>query len=191
MSVGGTMPAGSGRALRLDPFRLPVRFAAADGGADEQTRFVELHPSRVVLRRAVRGMRMALNLPINSYLGVALRMVAPQPDQAGGIAVTLVHRDPALSVPLLVAQDGEDVIAEWQAWARVLMLPLLVTEADGSVREPFPRLGALRVAKPVRRRRRQTAIKARRPALPLRRRGCRAHATPILHQGEREIIARN
>ena len=38
----GRTPAGSGRALRLDPFALPVRFPAQDAGADGQMRQVEL-----------------------------------------------------------------------------------------------------------------------------------------------------
>ena len=56
-------PAGSSRVQRLDPFALPVRFAASDAGADERVRDVELHRERVVVRRSVAGMRMALNLP--------------------------------------------------------------------------------------------------------------------------------
>ena len=51
-------------ARRLDPFSLPVRFAAADAAADEHLCIVDLHRERVVLRRSVRGMRMAVNLPI-------------------------------------------------------------------------------------------------------------------------------
>ena len=34
MSAGGAKPAGSGRAPRLDPLALPVRFRAADARAD-------------------------------------------------------------------------------------------------------------------------------------------------------------
>src|SRR5437588_12071821 len=52
---GGAAPAGSGRALRLDPLALPVRFTASDARADERIRYVELNRERVVLRRAVRG----------------------------------------------------------------------------------------------------------------------------------------
>ena len=59
METGG-IPAGSARALRLDPFALPVRYPAQDSGADGQVRQVELHREHVVLRRAVRGMRMKL-----------------------------------------------------------------------------------------------------------------------------------
>jgi hypothetical protein len=70
-------------------------------------------------------------------------------------------------------------------------MPLLVAEADGRLREPFDRIGALIIAAPSRRRRKRTAIKMRRPTLPLRRRMGRMPAIPIVHRDEREIIARN
>jgi Family of unknown function (DUF6101) len=191
MRAGGATSAGSSRFVRLDPFALPVSFAAHDAAADERVRFVELHRRRVVVRRAVRGIRMALNLPVNSYLGVAIRMLPPQAATAGAVAVILAHRDPALSLPLSIAPDGDNVIAEWQSWARVLALPLLVTDDDGGLHDAFPRLGQVWVAAPTPRRRRRNAIKRRRPSILLRRRPGRRGATPVVYRGEREIIARN
>jgi hypothetical protein len=190
--VGGRSgPAGSSRALRLDPTALPARFRAFDGGADERIRFVELHRKRVVLRRAVRGIRMALSLPVSAFLGVCIRIVPPSGDGDGAVAVVLEHRDPALSVPVYVAFDGTDVIAEWQLWARVLDRPLLVTDANGCLREPFARLGAVRVSEVARRRRRHTAMKGRRPLVLFRRQPAQITDTIVVHRGEREIIARN
>ncbi len=185
------IPAGSSRGERLDPFALPLRFEAADLTADDRVRLVELHRERVVLRRALRGIKMAVNLPVAAYLGVAIRIEPPTHETAGAVAVVLEHPDPALSLTLYRAADGNDIVAEWQSWSRALSLPLLVAEADGRLREPFERMGALRVASPTRRRRRYSPLKARRPTLPLRRKPGRQPATPIVHQGEREIIARN
>lgn len=191
MNAGGASAAGSSRALRLDPFSLPVRFQANDAGADEHVRQVELHRERVVVRRAVGGMRIALSLPVSLFLGVAIRVVPPDGGFDGAVAVMLEHRDRALSVPLFLAFDGDDVVAEWQLWARVLGLPLLISDGDGSFREPFARIGAVRVAEWVPRRRRQTAIKTRRPRILARRKlGCLS-ITSVVHRGEREIIARN
>ena len=62
----GRTAAGSSRVLRLDPFSLPVRFEAADEAADERRRVVDLFRERVVVRRCVGGMRMALNLPVSA-----------------------------------------------------------------------------------------------------------------------------
>ena len=71
----------------------------------------------------------------------------------------------------------------------MLGLPLLVMHADGCLREPFERIGALRIAAPTRRRRRRSVLTRRRPTQPLRRKVGRA--SPTVHRGEREIIARN
>src|SRR4051794_35999057 len=87
----GKIPGGSGRALRLDPFTLPVRFAAEDAAADGGTRHIELHNERVVLRRFLRGMRVALNLPLTTYLGLAVRRRDDGTKFGGEISIVLEH----------------------------------------------------------------------------------------------------
>ena len=185
------VPAGSSRDERLDPFALPLRFDAVDRTADEHLRHVELHRERVVVRRALRGIKMALNLPVAAYRGVAIRIEPPDTETAGAVAVVLEHADPDLSLTLYRAADGTDIVAEWQSWGRALNLPLLVAGDDGCLREPFERLGAVRVAPPIARRRGRSPLKRRRPSILLRRRPGRLPATPAVHRGEREIIARN
>jgi Family of unknown function (DUF6101) len=187
MVAGG--PEGSGRGLRLDPFALPVRFSARDGGADGQTRQIELGRERVVVRREVRGIPMKVGVPLAAFRGVSLRLQADE--GVVTIAVTLDHHDSALCVPLFIAADGDDGLAVWKSWGRVLGLPLLVVERDGSLREPFPRLGAVALGRPSPRRRRFAAVKRRRPSILLRRKPGRPAANPSVHRGEREIIARN
>lgn len=192
----GRIAAGSGRdgaiaPSRLDPYSLPVRFEAADEAADERLRVVDLHRECVVLRRSVGGMRMALNMPVTAYRGVAIRLYGDVGGLPTSIAVVLEHADPALSLPLFTSPGTDDIVAEWQSWGRVLGLPLLVAERDGSLREPFARLGALRVEPPTWRRRRRSAIARRRPSRLLRRRAGKLAVSLIVHRGEREIIARN
>jgi hypothetical protein len=188
----GRLAGGSGCAQQLDPFSLPVRFSAADEAADQRTRIVDLHRERVVFRRSVRGMRMTLSLPVTAFRGIAIRLQREEPDKVpNSIAVVLEHGDPALSLPLFSSTASDDILAVWQSWGRVLGLPLLVTEADGSLREPFARLGSLRVEPPASRRRRRNAIARRRPLRVLRRRAGALPATPTVHSGEREIIARS
>jgi Family of unknown function (DUF6101) len=187
----GRTTAGSSRVARLDPFSLPVRFEAADVAADGHRRVVELHRERVVLRRSVRGMRMALNMPVAAFRGVAIRLKGEPDTPPSEIAVVLEHDDPSLSLPLFASGECDDIVAEWQAWGRVLGLPLLVAERDGSLREPFARIGAVRVEAPAWRRRRRTTIGRRRSARMLRRRQGKLAATPTVHRGEREIIARH
>jgi hypothetical protein len=178
------MPAGSGRRARLDPFALPVRFSALDAAADGRSREVELTCDRVVVRRAVAGIRMAVNLPVSAYRGVSIR------NSAEGACVVLEHRDPSLALELYAAADGDEVTAEWRTWAQVLGVPLLAADESGAAEEIFARVGAVKVGAPFVRRRRRNAIKQRRPSILLRRVVKRVGDAGV-HRGEREIIARN
>ena len=169
-AISGINPAGSSRALRLDPLSLPVSFAAHDIRADGGVRQIELHRERVVLRRAVQGMRMAVNIRVSDFLGVASRTTGD------GQMLILVHRDPSLSIPLCVSSDGEEIASAWQMWSDIFALPQLPQD---NAREPAAR------------RRRHNAIRARRPKFLVRRRGGDLINPANLHAGEREIIARD
>jgi hypothetical protein len=177
--------------LRLDPFALPVRYAARDHGADGHIRQVELDRDRVVLRRAVRGIRMNIGVPVAEFRGVSIRILSAEGEEPAATAIMLEHRDSGLSVPLFMAADGDDLVAEWKSWGRVLGLPLLVVEGDGSLREPFPRIGGIGVGAPSPRRRRRAAVKWRRPRFLMRRKAGRLATGPTVYRGEREIIARS
>ncbi|NPU11161.1 hypothetical protein HL667_20550 [Bradyrhizobium sp. 83012] len=169
-ATGGSNSAGSGRALRLDPLSLPVSYSAHDTRADGGIRQIELHRERVVLRRAVSGMRMALNLRVSDFLGIALREIDDTQ-----LMLILLHRDPSLSIPLCVSEDDEEIVAAWAMWSETFALPQL----QEPKREAAPR------------RRRRNAIRSRRPRFLMRRR-VGAPLNPVsIHRGEREIIARD
>jgi hypothetical protein len=136
-------------------------------------------------------MRIALNVPVQAFLGVSIRLTPEQNGAPAGIGVFLEHRDPALSIELYAAQNSDDVVAEWQLWSRVLGLPCLVTGSDGALTSPFPMLGAVRFKAPTQRRRRRSPLNKRRPRFLARRRPGVRRVAPLVHQGEREIIARN
>ena len=186
----GGHTAGSGRTSRLDPYCLPVRFAAKDAAADERVRHIELHRERIVVRRSLRGMPMAFNMPVSAFSGVAIKMTPGEGELAGSVSVVLEHKDPSMALTLFVAAEADDAMAEWRSWGNVLGLPLLV-EDDGKLREPFARMGGVRIARVRQRRRRHNAIKRRRPTMSLRRRTGKITAATPVYCGEREIIARN
>ena len=169
-ATSGINPAGSSRALRLDPLSLPVRFDAHDSRADGGVRQIELHRERVVLRRAVHGMQMAVNVRVIDFLGVALRGI----DDAQ--MLVLAHRDPSLTIPLCVSSDRGEIAAAWRMWCDIFALPQLL--------EHKPR-------EPAARRRRHNAIRARRPKFLVRRRRGDLLNPANIHKGEREIIARD
>ena len=157
-STSGINPAGSSRALRLDPLSLPLSFHAQDTRADGGVRQIELHRERVVLRRALNGMRMAVNVRVSDFIGIALRGL----DDAQ--MLVLVHRDPSLNIPLCESADREEIVSAWLTWSDIFALPQLM-EADHY--------------EPSARRRRHNAIRARRPKFLVRRlqggRGARCH----------------
>src|SRR4051812_37346883 len=182
----GGHSAGSSRSGRLDPLALPVRFTANDAVADERVRHVELHRERVILRRAVQGMRIALNVPVKAFRGVSIRIIAEHDEVPAGVAVYLEHIDPALSIELYSAPNADDIVAEWQLWSRVLSLPRLVADSDGTLSEPFPQLGAVCCKPPTQRRRRRSPLAQRRPKFLVRRRPGLAPRPALVHRGERE-----
>ena len=166
----GFNPAWSGRALRLDPLSLPVRFNAHDARADGHVRQIELHRERVVMRRAIQGMRMAVNVRVSDFRGVALRGI----DDAQ--MVVLLHRDPSLTIPLFVSEDADEIEMARQIWSDIFALPQLQDEAS---------------RQPAARRRRHNVIRMRRPKFLVRRRAGDAVKEVKVHHAEREIIARN
>ena len=168
--TSGINPAGSSRALRLDPLSLPVSFDAHDTRADGGVRQIELHRERVVLRRAIHGMRMVINVRVSDFRGIALRGI----DDAQ--MLVLVHRDPSLTIPLGASSDRDEISAAWQIWSDIFALPQL---PEDKAREP------------AQRRRRHNAIRARRPRFLMRRRGGGPLNSANVHRGEREIIARD
>lgn len=185
----GVLAAGIGASLRLDPAQLPTRYAAPDRGADGGQRSIDLHADRVVIRRTASGARMKLQLPVSSYRGVAVRVSEDASQAADSVEVVLVHADPALSVPLVSMADADDVVADWQLWGVALRMPLLIEDADGAMREAFPRMGAVMIGKPGPRRRRRSTLKDRRPSALMRRKACDGIAGRPVYR-EREIIAR-
>jgi hypothetical protein len=75
-----------------------------------------------------------------------------------------------LSVPLLVADDLDDVAADWRAWADAYRLPMLLIEADGEARTLEESLGAALKTLPPQERRKSRVSMQRRPRFLARRR---------------------
>lgn len=161
--------------MRLDPFSLPHRFRY-DTGVDPRSGkpmgdaavLLESHMASIC-RRLPSGIPMAMRLPMAAFEGVAARVIpAPHGEDDGLVVLELLHRDPHLSLPLSVAETVDDVVADWRAWSRVLALPMLMVEDDGSWRSLETRIGSVAV-KPTRPRRRRSVLAGRRPRFLTRR----------------------
>lgn len=186
--ASGLKPVWAGRAMRLDPYRLPqvVSYASHDDFGEVTFTI----GSRGVRMRRVLGksqLPITFALPPAAFRGVAARAIE---DEDGNVTVTLelLHNDPMLSVPLLVAGDLDDVAADWRAWADAYRLPMLLVEADGVARTLEESLGLVKMRAPQERRQGRV-VRRRRPRFLARRRqgtlGLR-----LVVDGE-EIIARN
>ncbi|WP_274425464.1 DUF6101 family protein [Chelativorans sp. YIM 93263] len=185
--ASGLKPVWAGRTMRLDPFQLPqmVSYASHD------------HFGEVTFTIGKRGVRMhrvldrsripvTFALPPNAFRGVAARAIE---DEDGEVTVTLelLHKDPMLSVPLLVAGNLYDVAADWRAWAEGFNLPMMLVESDGVARTLDESLGYLRTEPPKRRRQGDT-VRRRRPRF-LARRKQGSLGLRLIVEGE-EIISR-
>ena len=104
-------------------------------------RQVELDRDRVVLRRAVHGMRMKIRLAVDAFVGITLVPAGDGP----AASIILDHTDPGLSVPLLDQAPLDEAIVMWRAWGRVLGLSLWQRDADGDVRQVCPGRRSLQV----------------------------------------------
>ncbi|MGB3833359.1 MAG: DUF6101 family protein [Mesorhizobium sp.] len=184
----GLMPVWAGRAMRLDPFRLPqvVSYATRDDHGD--VTFTIDHRGAVIRRRLeMSGIPAVIALPARVFRGVAARAME---DGDGNVTVTLelLHDDPMLSVPLLVADDLDDVAADWRAWADAYRLPMLLVEADGVARTLEESLGVAIKTTPPRERRKGRISTTRRPRFLARRRTGDLGLRLVI--GGEEIIAR-
>ena len=183
----GLKPVWAGRNMRLDPFRLPqvVSYATRDEQGD--VTFV-IDQRGAVIRRilAKSGLPATIVLPARAFRGVAARAIE---DSEGNVTVTLelLHNDPQLSVPLLVADDLDDIAADWRTWAEEYRLPMLLIEADGIARTLEESLGAVKTA-PVKERRKRKVWQTRRPRFLARRRAGDLGLRLVI--GGEEIIAR-
>lgn len=155
--------------MRLDPFRLPQAFSYASRDELGDVTFT-IDPRGATVRRVLEqsGLPVTVIVPATAFRGVAARAIE---HSEGAVTVTLelLHNDPHLSVPLLVASDLDDVAADWRAWAEAYRLPMLLFEADGVARCLEETLGLVRKGPPVERRKGRVSHQ-RRPRFLARRR---------------------
>ena len=182
-AVASEAAAGSSRDFRLDPFALPIRHVSPP----DWPAFT-LDRQRAVVRLPLAGTLATITVPVDDYDGVSVRIEPVGTEGEITVMVELMHRDPALTLPLVIAASPEDAAADWIAWGRTLNLPLLVIESDGTVRVPVKNMGSVAVAKPLTRRNRGL-FRGRRSRNIRRRKVGSSRGTEIL--AGREIIARD
>jgi len=188
--VTGGATAGSSRIFRLDPESLPLRYSAILGGDTrrvEATIFLD-RENAVIRRPSPMGLPLTLRVPIKTFDGVAVRMTPVGCDGDIEVVVELRHSDPALCLPLTIADDPADVAADWQAWGQALGLQLLLVRQDGTIAAADADSDKVTAQSP-KQRRRHSFFANRRPRFLTRRKTGRSG--PLDRLVGREIIARN
>ena len=184
----GLKPVWAGCTMRLDPFRLPQMASYATRDTMGEVTFT-IDPRGAAIHRvlAMSGLPATIILPARAFKGVAARAME---DENGEVTVTLelLHADPQLSVPLLVAADLDDVAADWRAWSDAYGLPMLLIEADGVARTLEESLGGIKKG-PTRERRTPRLTRNRRPRFLARRKSGNLGLRLVV--GGEEIIARD
>lgn len=146
-------PAGAGP-MRLDPYKAPHQVELGDKSYKVDVR-------GAVFRKVLScGLPVNLALPNKAFKGVAARAIE---DAQGNVAVTLElhHHDPELCIPLLVADNFDDVAADWHSWSRLMKLPMLIINPDELATSVRNMLGEIMVETPWERRKRITTVKHR------------------------------
>lgn len=160
---------------------------AADPAADGGSRRIEISRDGIEFSRAIRGVPMRVKLPFSEFDGIAVRVLAP-----GGmepvIFLSLEHKDDDLSVLLQASEDSDECAATARHWSRVTGKPILVAGPDGRLQNPanMRKAAATHV-----RRKRHGALRNRRSMVRSRQQRAASGIADALHDGEREIIARD
>lgn len=105
-----------------------VTKVAFDPRADDGRRLILLGRRTVTIKRRLRGVKMHLSVPVDTYLGVVMAREG-QPD---GVLyrVMLAHRDPDLSVTLKESRSRSAMVEAWHSWSAYFTTPILLEAAS-------------------------------------------------------------
>ena len=181
--VNQTKPDWAGRFMRLDPYHLPhcVKF-----GNDKQFCYKIDRNGAVMKRRLAGGLPLSMALPQKAFKGIAARVMEAD-DGRTIFTLELHHHDRDLCLPVLVADNLDDIAADWHAWSRLMALPMLLIDEHNIANVVRKHLGSLMVETPIERRKRFSMTKHRPWFLRRRKTG---HVGVVEKISAAEIIAR-
>lgn len=182
--VNMTKPDWAGRLMRLDPYHLPHSVSIKQ---DKHFSYKIDRNGAVMKRQLNCGLPLSMALPQRAFKGIAARIFD---DENGNTRFTLElhHHDIDLCLPVLVADNLDDIAADWHAWSRLMRLPMLLIDADNMASPVRRQLGLLMVETPIERRKRITTVKHR-PWFSRRRKT--GTLGPVVKLCAAEIIARH
>jgi hypothetical protein len=109
-----------------------VTKVACDPRADDGRRLILLGRRTITIKRRLRGVKMHLTVPVETYQGV----IMAREGRSDGVLyrVTLAHRDPDLSVTLKESRSRGAMIEAWHHWSTFFAAP---TDLERMVLEPI------------------------------------------------------
>jgi len=152
---------GASRGLRLDPYQSQHQLSVGDKSFKLDTN------GAVIKKMLTCGLPVTIAVPAKAFKGVAARAIENE-DGTMTVTLELQHHDPELCVPLLYANDMNDISADWHSWSRLMKLPMLLVDIDNNTTPITRQLGDIMVEAPWERRKRITTVK-RRPKFMRRR----------------------
>lgn len=176
--------AGNGAFFRLDPYAIADRIAFSYGNIHYT---LDRTGVSVKMTMPKSGLPLSFALPARSFKGIAAKAVEYE-DGTKTVTLELHHSDPDLCIPVLIADNLDDIAADWHSWSRLMRLPMIVIGEDGMSQPVRDELGMVMVEDPISRRKRITAYKFRPWFLRRRKVGVVGEVQRI---SASEIIARN
>jgi hypothetical protein len=169
--------------FRLDPYAIPDRIAFSQGDVH-----YTLDRSGVSVKMTMpkSGLPLSFALPARSFKGIAAKAIE-HADGTQTVSLELHHSDPQLCIPVLIADNLDDIAADWHSWSRLMKLPMLIIDENGMSQPVRDELGMVMLESPIARRKRITAVKHRPWFLRRRKAGVVGEVTKI---SAAEIIAR-
>ena len=155
--VNQTKPDWASRLMRLDPYQLPH---SVSFGQNKRNSYKIDRNGAVMKRELNCGLPVSMALPQKAFKGVAAR-IFEQIDGQIIFTLELHHHDIDLCLPVLVADNLDDIAADWHAWSRLMRLPMLLVDEQNIANSVRKQLGLLMVENPIERRKRFAMTKNR------------------------------
>ena len=169
--------------FRLDPYQISGRLCFVK----DNIRFtLDRSGVSVKLTLPKSGLPLSFGIPTSAFEGIAARAVE-NADGSQTVSLELHHTDPDLCIKVLVADNLDDIAADWHSWSRLMKLPMIIVDADGLSQPVRDELGMVMLESPIARRKRITAYKPRPWFLRRRKMGV---VGPVIKITANEIIAR-
>ncbi len=145
-------------AIEVDPYRLPAHIELEVPNPVfsnvSVNRLVSIYNGFVVIADRVGQTAASTRIiAVEDFDAIVVRVgFSARGYRRIGSAVYLHHAKLGLDLPLYAQDDCRDTAAFWHSWSRVLGLPPMSVDKDGTLIDPYERVGKLHVSEALGRR---------------------------------------